>query len=320
MIITNRIYGEEVIDTPVLLELLVHPAVLRLKGVHQHGLPERYWAHATFLRYEHCEGVMILLKRLGAPIEEQVAGLLHDVSHMTFSHLVDYLFEDYQDEQVHEGLFSKHIQASGLADVLCKHGLDPIQIGERKRFPLLEQAAPDLCADRVDYTLRELTPEKVNRFLPHLINHEGRIVFDNKDAASEFALIYQKLNTTYWGSFECRTRFVIGSIMLKRAMEIEIITKDDLWTEDEMVLAKIEPSKDVAIERCLSLLREKRLDHYEKDTKPTPKKFRWIDPLVLCNGKLERVTAFDTTFGQVVQDARRASEEGVFAIHPKYYL
>ena len=37
---------------------------------------------------------MLLIKKLGGSVEEQIAGLLHDVSHTAFSHVIDYVFDN----------------------------------------------------------------------------------------------------------------------------------------------------------------------------------------------------------------------------------
>ncbi len=36
---------------------------------------------------------MMLVNRLGGSLEEQIAALLHDVSHTAFSHVIDYVLE-----------------------------------------------------------------------------------------------------------------------------------------------------------------------------------------------------------------------------------
>lgn len=84
MTVFDKIYGREDIKEPVLQELLKTEPVLRLKGISQFGMPNRYYPFKGFSRYEHSVGVMLLLGRLGASVEEQVAGLLHDVSHLRF--------------------------------------------------------------------------------------------------------------------------------------------------------------------------------------------------------------------------------------------
>jgi hypothetical protein len=83
MIINDKIYGKVKIEEPVLLKLLKSPSVLRLKNISQFGVPDLYYHFKNYSRYEHSVGVMILLRKLGATLEEQVAGLLHDVSVLT---------------------------------------------------------------------------------------------------------------------------------------------------------------------------------------------------------------------------------------------
>lgn len=79
-VIGDDIYGEIKINEPILLKLLGSPSILRLKKISQCGVPDRYYHLKNYSRYEHSVGAMILLRKLGATLEEQVAGLLHDVS------------------------------------------------------------------------------------------------------------------------------------------------------------------------------------------------------------------------------------------------
>jgi HD superfamily phosphohydrolase len=44
---------------------------------------------------------MLLIWRLGGSLREQLAGLLHDVSHAAFSHLIDHVL-DVAEEDYHE--------------------------------------------------------------------------------------------------------------------------------------------------------------------------------------------------------------------------
>lgn len=54
--------------------------------------------------YDHSMGVFVILRARGAPLEEQIAGLLHDVSHTAFSHVGDWVYgkenqdKDYQND------------------------------------------------------------------------------------------------------------------------------------------------------------------------------------------------------------------------------
>ena len=62
----------------------------------------------------------------------------------------------------------------------------------------MEQPAPELCADRVDSTLRDMyeygniSLEQVNRFLDDLIVFEGRMYLQNIEVAEWFVKTYYK--------------------------------------------------------------------------------------------------------------------------------
>lgn len=76
----------------------------RLRRIKQLGLAYFVYPSAVHTRFEHCLGVMHLagevadrLSKYVSPREKellQLAGLLHDVGHVAFSHLMDYILEE----------------------------------------------------------------------------------------------------------------------------------------------------------------------------------------------------------------------------------
>ncbi len=66
---------------------------------------------------------MLLIKLLGGSIKEQIAGLLHDVSHTAFSHVIDFALENI-NENYHEEIFYEVIENSQIPSILSKHGYD----------------------------------------------------------------------------------------------------------------------------------------------------------------------------------------------------
>src|SRR5579872_5841205 len=89
-VVHDDVYGTYNIHEPVLIDLLQSSAVTRLKGIHQGGSAYLVMKRRDNTRFEHSVGVMSLIRCLGGSLHEQIAGLLHDVSHTAFSHVVDY--------------------------------------------------------------------------------------------------------------------------------------------------------------------------------------------------------------------------------------
>lgn len=93
MICCDRIYGVLNVEEPVFAEIIAAPTFQRLQGINMGPwVPCRPFYSIPVSRYHHSIGVFMLLRRHGAPLAEQIAGLIHDVSHTAFSHLSDRLF------------------------------------------------------------------------------------------------------------------------------------------------------------------------------------------------------------------------------------
>ena len=97
MNIKDKVYGNKTVNDPVLIELINSRSVQRLKGLNQYKIPDTYYRRdkQNYSWYEHSVGVMLLLKKLDADVEQQIAGLLHGVSHYTFSHLADRFAQEF---------------------------------------------------------------------------------------------------------------------------------------------------------------------------------------------------------------------------------
>ena len=124
MEIIDKVYGTIEISEQVLMDLINSPTLQRLKAVHQQGMPKEYYHLPVFSRFDHSVGVLILLKSLNASIEEQIAGLLHDISHTAFSHLVDWVIgnpskQDSQDSSYFEVLKNSEIPKILECPVTC---------------------------------------------------------------------------------------------------------------------------------------------------------------------------------------------------------
>lgn len=89
ILIRDEIYEEEEVHEPVLVELLQSTEVQRLQGICQYEIAAFLGLTPRVTRLEHLVGAMILVRRVGGTIEEQVAALLYGISHTVLSYDVD---------------------------------------------------------------------------------------------------------------------------------------------------------------------------------------------------------------------------------------
>jgi HD superfamily phosphohydrolase len=155
MIVDDAVYGEFEIKDSLVLELIESKPMQRLKHITQFGSWKFIMPELNTTRFEHCVGVYRLLCLLGAPREEQVAGLLHDVPHGAFSHVIDYVFGRVRDQEYHNEQHKRIIMNSEIPEILEREGLSAKRIVDERNFPLLERDIPDFCADRLDYFMRD---------------------------------------------------------------------------------------------------------------------------------------------------------------------
>jgi uncharacterized protein len=311
MHISDRIYGEFEITEPILVDLIESKAVQRLKGIAQFGLPNDLFNRDGFSRYEHCVGVMLLLREFGASLEEQLAGLLHDVSHTAFSHVIDFVFDSSKDEDFQDRNHEAYIRRTDIPRILAQHGMTVEQVTDYHKFTLLEQGAPALCADRLDYAFREFIPEEVAACVPGLRVHDGRFVFSSPGAALVFGRGYTLLQSQRWGGYEVATRYDVLSRMLKRALELGVIEMNDFWQDDAFVLNKLGASTDDFVVRGMAFLRHRDLSDVPKSEESVVKKFRWVDPDVIVDGGTRKLSELSPEYAAELARAREENAVGV---------
>ena len=314
MIISDKVYGKIEIKEPVLLELLKSPSVLRLKNISQFGIPDKYYLiFKNYSRYEHSVGVMILLRKLGATLEEQIAGLLHDVSVLAFSHISDWVFANGRDgvEDYHDTIHEKFIKKTELPKILEKFNFSLERILNLENFSLLEKEIPDICADRIDYALREMNPKLVKDCIKFLVNYNKEIVFSDQKIAFDFAKNFLELQTKHWGRREAMIRYHLFSNALKIALAQKILSEKDFYKDETFVLKKFEKTQDRTIKELLKILRKKDIKMKGNSGKKIIKKFRYVDPKIISNGKLIRLSQLSPKFVKILDKHRKINKKGL---------
>ena len=300
----DRVYGKTEIADPVILELMGCPALRRLKSIDQWGNFSPFYPGMGLTRFEHSVGVYLLLKRYGASIEEQVAGLIHDVSHAAFSHCVDYVLANgSQVDQTHQdNIFDEFVRKSEIPAILAKFDFDLDYILNETNFPLKENDLPDLCADRIDYSLRSAMVfgeiKNADQFLDGLRAQNGKWFFRDFESAKAYAELFRRLNAKYYSSLISAVMFQTVGDCLRYALGRGYIDEGDLYSTDDEVLAKV--SKFSTQDEDLRQLfdRMNRKDGFKNDPDDYDAeiscKSRMVDPLFDDAGKLRRASDADS--------------------------
>jgi len=316
---TDSIYGTFEINDGVVLELMQAPSMQRLKGVNNAGYrPIKLHPRAEELeyhsRFDHSMGVYLLLKKHGASLGEQIAGLLHDVSHTAFSHCVDYALSDdsgkRQDFQ--DRLHGEYIRKSEIPGILKKYGFDLDYILDDSHFPLKETDLPELCADRIDYAFRELVntgeliPKENHYYVGELSTKQGRWYFKSYQAALGFARLFRKMNELVWCGFASAVMNQSVGNYLRHAMQKGYITLDDLYTTDKIVLERINShlSSDASLRICWDRMNGRVAVRNDPDAgvEATYIKNRLVDPLFMDNGTLRKISSADKEFADLLRN------------------
>lgn len=314
--IKDPIYGEVSIIEPLLIDLIQSSSIQRIKRINQFGIPDEFYHKKNFSRYEHSVGVMLLLKSLRASEKEQAAGLLHDVSHMAFSHVYDWVIEDHTEvgpkkEESQDNGHLDFIQQSEIPQILTRYGLNSEEITDYHRFTLLEADSPTLCADRVDYSLRELPVAQAREIFGGLMVFNGQIVCRDIETAAKFGRAFLKMQSEHFDGHEAVARYAYFSTALKRALEIGAIAQADFLTDDEKIVTKLKQSSDSLILRILKVLRENPLKYRDGKNSVLYKKFRFIDPPFVSGDRLICLTEADNEYKQLLNKAREENAKGI---------
>lgn len=215
------------------LSILNTPEFQRLRRINQLGLSETVYPSATHTRFSHSLGVMYLAgelsKSLNLSDEEikinKIAGLVHDLGHLPFSHTLESLLIE-RANKTHEDISCEYIDKF-KKDYKLDISVDTNKVKSliRGNHPIVNTVANDIDADRLDYLVRDsyntginfgkIESESLIKFIT-LIN--GKIGFDYKALKSVERLLDARMQMNY--SVYQHNTVEITETMLKRAVEL----------------------------------------------------------------------------------------------------
>jgi len=316
---TDKIYGKIIIDEPLIAELFHSQTLQRLKKVNQYGASFYRFSHLLTTRFEHSLGVYYLLKKYNAGLEEKTAGLLHDVPHTAFSHVIDFVFGNGESSSFHEQFHEYFLHDSDAVKILAAHKIDWHHLYEMHRYKLLERDLPDLCMDRLDYFFRDMftdnyiSLQEINLILNNLVRYENYLAFQSKKTALLAARKFREGNDRLWCNPVQATLYHLFAEILKIALFDNIITFRDLFSTDEFVYSKLQNSQHANILKRLAQIKNLKVKEDQNNFDYHVKtKIRVIDPYVLEKDKLIRLSVLDPIFHKENQDYLASKREGFY--------
>lgn len=292
-----------------LLQAAAAPEILRLQDVGMNCGCEytsfpRFQNLDSYSRYDHSLGVALIIWRFTHDPAQTLAGLLHDIATPVFAHVVDFLRGDYLTQEATEsGTVEMIASSDALRRVLTEQNLTVDDVCDYHRYPIADNDAPRLAADRLEYTLGNCLnygirdAETVWSYYQDLIialNEENtpELAFHTKNIAEDFALAALSCSKIYVAD-EDRYSMQILSELLKHAIQSGVLEEQDLRTTETVVVKKLLSSADTAEYwqsfRSIEIIERSEQPRGDGWRKIVAKKRR-IDPLIIGLGRVSKVS------------------------------
>ena len=272
----------------------------------------RFRSLARYTRYEHSLGAALIVWRHTADAAQSASALLHDIATPPFAHVVDFLRGDYLDQTATESGTADIIRASEeIGAILSSLGLTAADVEDYHRYPIADNDAPRLSADRLEYTVGNAfnfslaTAEELAALFADIApgrNEYGEeeLCFRTPEKAARFADLALACSRIYVSDAD-RYAMEILAELLQGALAAGVLTADDLRSTEEELLGKLCKDKDFAA-RWRAFCAMSRIERAQKPDgrdgwRLIRAKKRRIDPYVAGRG---RVSALDPERGAAI--------------------
>lgn len=246
-------------------------------------------------RFEHSLTTALLTWKFTKSKRQTLAALFHDVSTPCFSHVIDYMNKDYENQESTEEKTESILKnCKRLKVLLQEDNLVLEDVLDFKNYTIVDNHRPKLCADRVDgIILTSLGWTKTLNMseVPNILN--GLKVMINEDNEKEIGVTTPELANRLCDlnreidivchSNEDNYMMELLAEITKYAIDKNYITYDNLYEyNEEKVMKLLCTTDDTALKIMINLFKTVKLDEISIKELPTLKR-RYINPLV--NGK-----------------------------------
>lgn len=277
------------------------PSLLRLKEIDyfcgmNHSSSDVYNFREYISRYDHSLSTALLVYKLTKDKTQTIAGLFHDISTPCFSHVIDYMNKDYANQESTE----KYTESIISNDETLKKYLieDNIKISEIinfKKYPIVDNKRPKLCADRLDGIIltglnltRNITKEDISNIIENITVFtneflELEIGFTSQEVAEKVLLVSESIDK-YFHSKEDNYMMELLASITRMAISKNYISYEELYKYTEEDIFKIfNNKKNREFQELLNTFKNVKVEQIPKEAFEidlTDVKQRNINPLV----------------------------------------
>ena len=244
-----------------LSKYLKTPSLVRLKKVGyfcgmDYASKDVYNFRESISRYDHSLTVSLIVYKLTKNKAATLAGLFHDIATPCFSHVIDYMNEDYQNQESTEE-YTEHILKNDkyLLKCLQEDNIDVEDIIDFKKYTIVDNNRPKLCADRIDGVIltgigwtKNIELDDISKIVEDMqvfTNEydEQEIGFKTPEIAKKVVEVSNSINI-YCHSNEDNYMMQLLAKITKHGIEKGFITYKDLYSLDEETLLELFKSKN----------------------------------------------------------------------------
>ena len=238
------------------------PSLVRLKNIGyfcgmDYASKDVYAFKEKISRFDHSLSVALLTWRFTQNKGATLAGLFHDVATPCFSHVIDYMNKDYENQESTEELTGELINDDQmLISLLKEDDLSPEDIIDFKQYPIVDNKRPRLCADRFDGIIltsiawtKSISKEEIKLFLDDLeiyYNEEGieELGFKTETVAQRVTELSKQIDE-YCHSNEDNYMMELLALITRKSIENNLFTYQDLYYFDEKKIISIIKSSKI---------------------------------------------------------------------------
>ena len=291
-------YQKKLGNIPSFLEkYLTVPCLVRLKKIGyfcgmDYASKDVYDFQEDISRFDHSLTVALITWKFTNNKPATLAALFHDVATPCFSHVIDYMNNDYEKqestEEYTETILRKDVV---LNNYLKEDNISIEDIIDFKKYPIVDNNRPKLCADRFDGIIltsiawtKNITKDEILSFVNDLTifkNEDGddELGFNSKDLALKAVSLSRKIDE-YCHSSEDNYMMELLALITRNAIEANIFTYEDLYyLNEEIIVDKIKESDNNKLIKLFDKFETIKLEDIP-NTQLDGVKIRDLNPLV----------------------------------------